>query len=77
MKKLLGFLILLVLLNGCSIPLISSFTSGGITALGTGKYQQSAANTALDFLVHEATGKTPAQILWEQINKAKKPDNVS
>ena len=77
MKKLFGFLISLVLLNGCSIPLVSSFTSGGITGAVTGKYHQSAANTAFDFIIHEQTGKTPAQIIWDQLNKAKKPDNIS
>ena len=77
MKRLLGFLIFLVLLNGCSIPLVSSLTSGGITGVATGKYHQSAANTAIDFMVHEATGKTPAQIVWEKMQKPKKPANLS
>ena len=77
MKKLFGFLISLVLLNGCSIPLVSSFTSGGITGAVTGKYHQSAANTAFDFIIHEHTGKTPAQIVWERMQKSKKPDPLS
>ena len=55
-------------MNGCSLPLIGSFTSSGITGVATGNYQKSLVTSAIDFGVHEATGKTPGQHLYASLS---------
>ena len=67
MKRVVGALLIITFLNGCSLPLIGSFTSSGITGVATGNYQKSLVTSAIDFGVHEATGKTPGQHLYASL----------
>tara|TARA_Y100000748_G_scaffold267802_1_gene238970 strand:- start:1241 stop:1474 length:234 start_codon:yes stop_codon:yes gene_type:complete len=73
MKNFVLSIILLLGLNACSVPLVSSLTSSGITGATTGKYQQSLANSAFDMLVHHNTGHTPTELLLNKLKSKKKP----
>ena len=68
MKRIIGALLIITFLNGCSLPLIGSLTSSTVTGLATGNYQQSLVTSAIDFGVHEATGKTPGQHLYASLS---------
>ena len=68
MKRIVGALLIITFLNGCSLPLIGSLTSSTVTGLATGNYQQSLVTGAIDFGVHEATGKTPGQHLYASLS---------
>ena len=67
MKKILFSLLLLTLLNACSLPLIGSLTTNSITGAVTGEYQRSLVSGGVDILVHESTGKTPGQHLYAMV----------
>jgi hypothetical protein len=68
MKRVVGALLIITFLNGCSLPLIGSLTSSTVTGLATGNYQQSLVTSAIDFGVHEATGKTPGEHLYASLS---------
>ena len=68
MKRIIGALLLITFLNGCSLPLIGSFTSSGITGVATGNYQKSLVTSVVDFSVYESTGKTPGQHLYASLS---------
>jgi len=68
MKRVVGALLIITFLNGCSLPLIGSFTSSGITGVATGNYQKSLISSAIDFGVYESTGKTPGQHLYASLS---------
>jgi len=68
MKRVVGALLIITFLNGCSLPLIGSFTSSGITGVATGNYQKSLISSAIDFSVYESTGKTPGQHLYASLS---------
>ena len=68
MKRVVGALLIITFLNGCSLPLIGSFTSSGITGVATGNYQKSLVTSAIDFGVHKSTGKTPGQHLYASLS---------
>ena len=68
MKRSIGLLLIITFLNGCSLPLVGSLTSSGITGVATGNYQKSLVSSAIDFSVHEATGKTPGQHLYASLS---------
>ena len=68
MKRIIGSLLIITFLNGCSLPLIGSFTSSGITGVATGNYQKSLISSAIDFGVYESTGKTPGQHLYASLD---------
>ena len=68
MKRIVSALLLITFLNGCSLPLVGSLTSSGITGAATGNYQKSLVSSAIDFSVHEATGKTPGQHLYASLS---------
>ena len=68
MRSIIGSLLIITFLNGCSLPLIGSFTSSGITGVATGNYQKSLVSSAIDFAVHESTGKTPGQHLYASLS---------
>ena len=68
MKRVVGALLIITFLNGCSLPLIGSFTSSGITGVATGNYQKSLVSSAIDFGVYESTGKTPGQHLYASLS---------
>ena len=68
MKRIIGALLIITFLNGCSLPLIGSLTSSTVTGIATGNYQQSLVTSAVDFGVHEATGKTPGQHLYASLS---------
>ena len=68
MKRIVGALLVITFLNGCSLPLIGSFTSSGITGVATGNYQKSLVSSAIDFGVYESTGKTPGQHLYASLS---------
>ncbi len=67
MKRIIGALLVITFLNGCSLPLVGSLTSSGITGVATGNYQKSLVSTAIDFGVYESTGKTPGQHLYASL----------
>ena len=71
MYKAITTLVAVIFLQGCSLPLIGSIGTSSITGAATGNYQRSAISSAIDFGVHEATGKTPSQHLFD-MNKTKK-----
>ena len=68
MKKILLSILLLTSLNACSVPLIGSLTSSGITGAVTGEYQRSLVSGGVDILVHKSTGKTPGQHLYAMVD---------
>ena len=68
MKRILSTILVITFLNGCSLPLVGSLTSSTVTGLATGNYQQSVVTSAIDFGVHEATGKTPGQHLYASLS---------
>ena len=68
MKRLLGAILLVTFLNGCSgIPLVStlegSLSINGAIAGVTGKYEHQAANALVNLASHKSTGKTVSQHL--------------
>ena len=67
MRSIIGTLLIITFLNGCSLPLIGSFTSSGITGVATGNYQKSLVSSAIDFGIYESTGKTPGQHLYASL----------
>jgi len=68
MKRVVSALLIITFLNGCSLPLIGSLTSSTVTGIATGNYQQSLVTSAIDFGVHEATGKTPGEHLYASLS---------
>ena len=71
MRTLLICLSCLFFVHGCSVPLVSNFTSAGITGATTGKYQQSIAKSAFDLMVHEQTGHTPTEWVIKKLHNKK------
>ena len=71
MCKAIITLVAVIFLQGCSLPLIGSIGTSSITGAATGNYQRSAISSSIDFAVHEATGKTPSQHLFD-MHKTKK-----
>ena len=69
MKNFVLSTILLISLNACSVPLVGSLTSSGISGAATGKYHQSFISGGLDIAVHHATGKTPGEHVIEKFKK--------
>ena len=67
MKKILFTILMLASLNACSLPLVGSLTSSGITGAVTGEYQRSLVSGGVDILVHESTGKTTGQHLYAMV----------
>ncbi len=65
MKNIFGIVAMTVLLNACSLPLIGSISTSGVTGVATGNYQKSAISSGVDIAVHNATGKTPGQHLYD------------
>ena len=68
MKRIVSALLLITFLNGCSLPLVGSLTSSGITGAATGNYQKSLVSSVIDFSVYESTGKTPGQHLYASLS---------
>ena len=69
MKRLLGTVLLVTFLNGCSgLPLVStlegSLSINGAIAGVTGKYEHQAANALVNLASHKSTGKTVSQHLY-------------
>ena len=72
MKRLLGAILLVTFLNGCSgIPLVStlegSLSINGAIAGVTGKYEHQAANALVNLASHKSTGKTVSQHLYAAV----------
>ena len=68
MKRIIGALLIITFLNGCSLPLIGSLTSSTVTGIATGNYQQSLVTSVIDFGVYESTGKTPGEHLYASLS---------
>ena len=69
MKRLLGTVLLVTLLNGCAgMPLVStlegSLSINGAIAGVTGKYEHQAANALVNLASHKTTGKTVSEHLY-------------
>ena len=69
MKRLLGAILLVTFLNGCSgLPLIStlegSLSINGAIAGVTGNYERQAVNAMVNLASHKSTGKTVSQHLY-------------
>ena len=72
MKRLLGAILLVTFLNGCSgIPLVStlegSLSINGAIAGVTGNYEHQAANALINLASHNSTGKTISQHLYAAV----------
>ena len=72
MKRLLGVILLLTFLNGCSgLPLVStlegSLSINGVVAGATGKYEHQAASALVNLASHKSTGKTVSQHLYAAV----------
>lgn len=72
MKRLLGVILLMTVLNGCAqLPLVSSLEAGlsvnGAIAGVTGKYETQAINATINLASHKSTGKTINQHLYAAI----------
>ena len=61
MRRIVGALLVITFLNGCSLPLVGSITTSSITGLATGNYQPGIISSVIQAGVHEQTGKTPFQ----------------
>ena len=78
MKRLLGAILLLTVLNGCAgLPLVStlegSLSINGAIGAATGKYETQAVNALVNLASHKSTGKTVSQHLYAEIaNKSLK-----
>ena len=68
MKRIVSALLWITFLNGCSLPLVGSLTSSGITGVATGNYQKSLVSSTIDLAVHKSTGKTPGQHLYASLS---------
>ena len=68
MRSIIGSLLIITFLNGCSLPLVGSLTSSGITGVATGNYQKSLVSSTFDLAVHKSTGKTPGQHLYASLS---------
>ena len=71
MKNIVLSLFLLTSMNACSLPLVSSLTSNGLTGAATGNYQKSLGSSALDMMVHHETGHTTSEHLLKNLKKKK------
>ncbi len=72
MKRLLGAILLVTFLNGCSgMPLVStlegSLSVNGVIAGATGKYEHQAASAVVNLASHKASGKTVSQHLYAAV----------
>jgi len=72
MKRLLGAILLVTFLNGCSgLPLVStlegSLSINGAIATATGKYEHQAASALVNLASHKSTGKTVSQHLYAAV----------
>tara|TARA_B100000745_G_scaffold270984_1_gene198113 strand:+ start:151 stop:618 length:468 start_codon:yes stop_codon:yes gene_type:complete len=72
MKRLLGAILLVTFLNGCSgLPLVStlegSLSINGAIATATGKYEHQAASALVNLASHKSTGKTVGQNLYAMV----------
>jgi len=72
MKRLLGAILLVTFLNGCSsLPLVStlegSLSINGVVAGATGKYEHQAASALVNLASHNTTGKTVSQHLYTAV----------
>ena len=72
MKRLLGAILLVTFLNGCSgLPLVStlegSLSLNGVVAGATGKYEAQGASALVNLASHKSTGKTVSQHLYAAV----------
>jgi hypothetical protein len=72
MKRLLGAILLLTVLNGCAgLPLVStlegSLSINGAIGAATGKYETQAVNALVNLASHKSTGKTVSQHLYAAV----------
>ena len=72
MKRLIGTVLLVTFLNGCSgLPLVStlegSLSINGAIATATGKYEHQAASALVNLASHKSTGKTVGQNLYAMV----------
>ena len=72
MKRLLGAILLVTFLNGCSgLPLVStlegSLSINGAIATATGKYEHQAASALVNLASHNTTGKTISQHMYAAV----------
>ena len=72
MKRLIGTVLLVTFLNGCSgLPLVStlegSLSINGAIAGVTGKYEHQAVNAVVNLASHKSTGKTVSQHLYAAV----------
>ena len=72
MKNFALAMILFLLLNACTYPLMGSLTSNGITGAATGNYHKSLGHSALDMFVHHQTGHTTSEHIFNSL-KEKEP----
>ena len=77
MKNIVLSILLLTMLNACSVPLMGSLTSNGITGAATGNYHKSLGHSALDMMVHHKTGHTTTELLIKKVNEEKEPQGSS
>ena len=68
MRSIIGSLLIITFLNGCSLPLVGSLTSSTVTGVATGNYQKSLISSAIDLGVYESTGKTPGEHLYASLS---------
>lgn len=73
MKNIVLSILLLTMLNACSVPLMGSLTSNGITGAATGNYHKSLGHSALDMMVHHKTGHTTSEHLFKKMKPQKEP----
>ena len=72
MKRILGTIALLFLLNNCAgLPLVSSLQGSlsvnGAVGMATGKYEHQLASAMVNMASHQATGKTVTELLYSSI----------
>ena len=72
MKRLIGTVLLVTFLNGCSgLALVStlegSLSINGAIATATGKYEHQAASALVNLASHKSTGKTVGQNLYAMV----------
>tara|TARA_Y100000780_G_scaffold217615_1_gene221881 strand:- start:99 stop:497 length:399 start_codon:yes stop_codon:yes gene_type:complete len=72
MKRILGTIALLFLLNNCAgLPLVSSLQGSlsvnGAVGMATGKYEHQLASAVVNMASHNATGKTVTELLYSSL----------
>jgi|TARA_R110002050_G_scaffold287991_1_gene439547 hypothetical protein len=69
--RTISLLTLLISLNACALPVITSAITGGSSILVTGKFEQALVKQGLDVVLHNETGKTSSGYMLDLLIPSK------